>query len=102
MLYVVQIFLPLHDNSGERFEAADYANIRDELTQGFGGLTAYSRAPAEGLWERKGSVTRDDIVVFEVMTDDLDRPWWANFRRKIEKQFRQEAIVVRAQQCEAL
>lgn len=73
MMYVIQIFLPLYDNSGQKFSASEYAGVRTALTDKFGGLTAYSRAPAEGLWEKRGTLTRDDIVVFEVMTDKLDR-----------------------------
>jgi hypothetical protein len=102
MPYVVQIFLPLYDNSGRKFEASDYADVSVQLTEKFGGLTAYSRAPAEGHWEQNGTVTRDDIVVFEVMTDALDRAWWNAFRRELESRFRQDSIVARAQQCEAL
>jgi hypothetical protein len=102
MRYVVQIFLPLYDNSGEKFDASEYDSIRTALTEKFGGLTAYSRAPAEGSWERKGTVTRDDLVVFEVMTDHLNRTWWAAFRLDLETKFRQESVVVRATQCETL
>jgi hypothetical protein len=42
----------------------------------FGDLTAYNRAPAEGLWESGSGVEQDDIVVIEVMVDSLDRTWW--------------------------
>jgi hypothetical protein len=102
MRYIVQVFLPLYDNGGRRFHADAYIPLRQELTARFGGLTAYSRAPAEGLWQREGAVAFDDIIVFEVMTNDLDRIWWSQFRRRIEKEFRQDEIVVRAQQCELL
>jgi hypothetical protein len=36
----------------------------------------------------------DDIVVFEVMTEKLDCPWWRSYRRQLEREFRQDAIVV--------
>ena len=64
-MYIVQILLPLYDNAGNRFEAPVYSTVRTQLTEVFGGLTAYSRAPAEGLWENNGDVKRDDILVFE-------------------------------------
>jgi hypothetical protein len=35
-------------------------------------------------------------VIFEVMTDDLDRVWWSGFRKDLERRFRQENVVVRA------
>jgi hypothetical protein len=31
---------------------------------------------------------RDDIVIYEVMADSLDRPWWANYRQGLERRFR--------------
>jgi len=37
----------------------------------------------------------DEIVVFEVMTEALDAGWW-NYRLQLERDFRQDEIVVRA------
>jgi hypothetical protein len=60
-------------------------------------MTAYMRAPARGLWKTEtGEVARDEIVIFEVMVDDLDRDWWDAYRQRLEGRFRQEAIVVRS------
>lgn len=47
-MYLIQLFLPLRDNAGEKFPDAMYRGIRDQLTERFGGMTAYARAPAEG------------------------------------------------------
>jgi hypothetical protein len=99
---LVQILLPVYDNAGRHFPANHYNRVRSELTQRFGGLTAYTRAPAEGLWETASEVKRDDIVVLEVMTEELDRGWWRDYRRELEKLFRQDQIIVRAQPYEAL
>jgi hypothetical protein len=103
--HLVQLLLPLTDNDGRPFPAAHFAAVRETLTGRFGGLTAYSRAPAEGLWEGDGGggrPARDDIVVYEVMVDALDRRWWAEFRAGLERQFAQDEIVVRAQRVERL
>jgi hypothetical protein len=71
--------------------------LRSELTERFGGVTAHTRAPARGLWKGdSGSTSRDDIVIFEVMTEGLDREWWTRFRRQLESRFRQESVIVRA------
>ncbi|MEA2959522.1 MAG: hypothetical protein QOJ58_5462 [Alphaproteobacteria bacterium] len=43
-----------------------------------------------------GKTVHDDIVVFEVMTETLDVAWWRNYRRQLEREFRQDDIVVRA------
>lgn len=96
-MHLVQILLPLYDPEGSRFPQEAYARVKDELTERFGGLTAYARAPAEGLWEsQSGRTQRDEIVVYEVMIEELDRAWWKEYRRGLEERFRQRELVVRA------
>jgi energy-coupling factor transporter ATP-binding protein EcfA2 len=51
---------------------------------------------------RPGEVSRDEVVIFEVMTGALDRPWWAAYRRGLERRFRQEKVVARATAFEEL
>ncbi len=103
-MYLVQILLPLRANDGSPFPAAHYRTVRDELTERFGGMTAYTRAPAEGRWKDADDegVTRDEIVIFEVMTDALDRAWWRQYRAELEGRFAQDALVVRATALEML
>jgi len=96
MPYLVQVLLPVYDNDGDRFPVDHYDEVRVRLTDLFGGLTAYTRAPAEGLWNTGGTVKRDDIVVVEVMAQSLDRAFWADYRRELEELFHQDEIVIRA------
>lgn len=91
-MYVVEIFLPLTDKSGEPFPAELFAAEKTRLSNAFGGLTAYSRAPAQGEWNGE----HDDIVILEVMTETLDVEWWANYRRKLEAAFHQDEVLIRA------
>ena len=66
-------------------------------------MTAYSRAPAEGVWDGGADEpTHDDIVVYEVMVSDLDRAWWGEYRMGLERRFEQEELVVRAESIERL
>jgi len=94
----VQIFLPLRDNEGRAFGDDTFGVTRRELLERFGGVTAYQRAPAQGLWKtEEGEVARDEVVVFEVMVDDgLDRGWWAGYRKTLQRRFRQDVILIRA------
>jgi hypothetical protein len=102
-MFLVQILLPLYDNDGTPFAPDEYVKLRSELADRFGGVTAYTRAPARGVWKDvAGATARDDIVIFEVMVGDLDRPWWSSFRESLEDRFRQESIVVRALSYSAL
>jgi hypothetical protein len=97
--YLVQLLLPLADGQGNAIAASVFARVSEELTERFGGLTAYARAPAAGLWEeRPGKTTRDDIVVYEVMVEALDAAWWAEYRKSLEVRFAQDELVIRAQE----
>lgn len=101
-MYLVQIFLPLMDNDGAKFPPDLYRTVRDEFAAAFGGVTVYSHAPAQGIWEHHGGRDHDDLLVFEVMTDTLDHQWWRKCRWRLEQTFHQQSIVVRSLQFEPL
>lgn len=93
----------MRDNEGRPFEGDLHGLTRHELLERFGGVTAYQRAPAHGLWESPhGEVARDEVVIFEVMTDMLDRAWWDRYRVTLEQRFRQDEVLIRALPCERL
>ncbi|HJS06375.1 MAG TPA: hypothetical protein VJ809_01910 [Pirellulales bacterium] len=97
-MHLVQILLPLFDNEGNRFDGEFFRAVRDELAAEFGGVTVYSRAPAEGLWKGEAAALQhDELILFDVMVEHLNREWWATYRRTLEARFRQEVVVVRAQ-----
>jgi hypothetical protein len=96
-MHLIQLMLPLHDNNEQSFARADFDIVRHELIQKFGGVTAFQRSPAIGLWkDGDDDVSRDDVVMFEVMSDELDEEWWRNYRETLERRFRQEELIVRA------
>src|SRR3954463_4134767 len=95
-MQLIEIFLPLSDNQGKRFAAETYAGVRKQLTEKFGGLTAFSRSPAEGVDTGQGRERHDDLVVFEVMTEEIDQGWWTSYREKLETTFRQDRILIRS------
>jgi hypothetical protein len=102
-VYLVQLLLPLYDNSGRRVPHERFAQVRDELTERYGGVTAYLRSPAQGTWKvDSGAVDRDEVVMCEVMVEDLDRAWWSSYRLTLEKRFDQQEMVVRASPFERL
>ena len=102
-MHVVEIFLPLKRKDGSPQPDGLFGKVRAELVERFGGLTAFTRAPAEGLWEDEdGEVERDSIVIFEVVADNLDRGWWSSFRERLEKQFDQDEVLIRASAVERL
>jgi hypothetical protein len=101
-MYLIQILLPLYDNDNVAFERQVYDRVRDELTKKFGGVTAFSNSPAEGIWKEGGEVSRDRIIVLEVMSQELERAWWTPYRAELEARFRQEKLIVRATSFEQL
>jgi len=102
-MHLVQILLPLADNEGRPFGRAAFEKVKEELTEAFGGVTAHVQAPAEGAWvDDTGERTDDRIVIFEVVTEPLDRAWWARYRAALETRFRQDEVMVRATRVERL
>ncbi len=101
-LHLVQLLLPAKDNRGEAFPGEAFEQVFGELTERFGGVTAYNRAPAEGRWKQDTDTEHDDILVVEVMDENLDRTWWSAYRTELEERFRQDVVIVRAQGIELL
>jgi hypothetical protein len=101
-MYLIQFLLPLRDNERRPFARADFEKVRAELTERFGGVTAFLQSPATGAWKDEGETTHDELVLYEVMADTLDRAWWKGYREELERRFRQEAVVVRALGAEHL
>lgn len=95
-MHLIEILLPVSDNEGRRFGEQKIAQVREELTRRFGGITAFTRAPAQGVSHASGEPVHDDIIVFEVMTEALDRAWWQSYRQRLEQDFAQDEIVIRA------
>jgi hypothetical protein len=97
MAYLIQILLPLVGANNERIEDSLFAETRRELIEAFGGVTAYTRAPAQGAWTSpEGQVERDDVVMVEVVSGAFDREWWRSFAATLATRFAQESIHVRA------
>jgi hypothetical protein len=102
-MHLVQILLPLYDNDGQPFPHELFNRIRDELSEGFGGITTYMRSPARGIWkETPDTAVHDDIVIYEVMTDGLDRDWWREYREMLTVTFRQELLIVRVSEIDLI
>lgn len=97
MTYRIEIFLPLVEDS-----EATFRNLRRDLCERFGGLTAHNRAPAEGVWRDGNSTEKDKIVIIEVMTETLDRGFWRELRQRLESALGQKEIVIRAHTVERL
>ena len=96
-MVLVQVLLPTRDNERRPIDGEVFAAVRSTLAERFGGVTAYQRSPASGLWKRPdGAVDGDEVMMVEVEAATLDREWWAEYRRQLERDFKQETVLVRA------
>lgn len=96
-MHLIQILLPLYDNAGKRLPQDLYVRVREQLLERFDGLTVYTRAPADGFWvDAEKQPVHDDVIVYEVMTEDIQKEWWHNYRTLLEKLFDQQTLIIRA------
>jgi len=92
---LIQIFLPVRDEDGKDFSKRLWKNLNDKLTKTFGGLTIYSRAPATGLWnDGEGNRVKDEMIVYEVLTDIIDESYWKSLKDELQRKLRQEEILI--------
>ncbi len=92
---LTEILLPVFDNEGQPFGDGKFAMVRKVLVDRFGGMTAFARTPAQGISTDRGTTVHDELIVFEVMSEELDKTWWRSFRHDLEAEFRQDKIVIR-------
>jgi hypothetical protein len=98
-MIVIEVFLPLDTGHGEPIPPETIEGLVAGLSDRFGGATAYTREPALGLWKRATTIERDRIIVVEVMVDQLDERWWRDYRLRLEREFSQERVLIRATPC---
>jgi hypothetical protein len=94
-MFLIQTLLPLSDGFGTPFGREEFDRVKQNLTEEFGGVTAYLQAPAEGLWKEAGKAAQDDIVVIEVMAASVNLASWRQRRSELERRFRQDKVIIR-------
>jgi hypothetical protein len=102
--HIIELFVPTASNEGRPFTRDLFDRVQGELLEKFGGVTLFSRSPAEGLWaegEREG-LSRDQMITVEVMSEKVDPRWWAAYRGELEARFLQEEILIRCYQIRKL
>jgi hypothetical protein len=95
-MQLIQILLPLYNKEGQPFEQPLYEKIKNELTDTFGGLTAYTRSPASGIWKKEDEkIVRDELYVYEVMVQEIDKDYWTSYKLELQREFKQEELIIR-------
>lgn len=85
----------MHGQPRAAFRAGRIRGVKEELAGRFDGVTAFLQAPADGLWRMGAESNADKIVIFEVMTDEIDLLEWRDRRLSLERRFRQEKVIIR-------
>ena len=101
-MYLIQLLLPLHDNEKRPIPAEHFNRLRTDLTQRFGGVTAFVRAPAKGLWEEEEEINHDDVVMFEIIAENFAKDWWREYRVHLQHVFKQKEVLIWATSVEKL
>jgi inorganic pyrophosphatase len=93
---LIQLFLPLNQKNGKAFPKSYFEEVKQSLTKKFLGLSVYTNEPADGYWENDSNkIVEDRVIIYEVMANEIDLDFWKHYRATLEKQFKQDVIVVR-------
>ena len=99
---VIELFLPLDKGDGLPVDPERIEALVKGLVDRFGGATAYTREPAEGMWKHSGAIEQDRILIVEVVAKAVDDDWWAAYRERLEAEFQQDEIMIRVIPCRLL
>lgn len=95
-MQLIEIFLPVYDDNGIELPSPLYARTCDELVARFGGVTAHARSPASALrFSSEGEALHDDVIVYEVIAEHVERRWWSEYRKTLQDRFAHRALMVR-------
>ncbi|WP_419418505.1 hypothetical protein ACNVED_08030 [Legionella sp. D16C41] len=102
-MQLIELFLPIYDNKNKKFPNELFKQTYDELIDKFGGLTAYTRAPMQGFWQKENDqIVQDELIIYEIMDKHFSSNWWRNYRACLEKRFQQEKLIIRTYPIELL
>ena len=98
-MQIVEVFLPLDTGNGIPIGGEVVEGIVAGLADRFGGATAFTRSPAEGLWKQGATMEKDRVLIIEVMVSELDEAWWKAYRSELEREFEQDEVLIRVTAC---
>jgi hypothetical protein len=102
-MVLIQLLLPVTTATSDPDADERVRQTRRELVDAFGGITAYLRTPAQGVWTSpQGDRESDAVVMVEIVTGHFDRTWWQPYAAALAARFDQEVIHVRALAVEVL
>jgi len=100
-----EIYLPLKYNDGTEVEPEKLKQIRERLVAVFGAITVSPlTAPFQGTWRYGGVEFVDEIIRFEIITeqDFQSNVFFKNFKKKLKRTLRQFDILITVQNIETI
>jgi hypothetical protein len=97
------LFVPLYYNDGRPVEPQTFQALQQQLLSQFGGLTFFPQ-PNQGLWTMAGITYRDEIVIYRVITSDVQeaRRFWSELKERLKQELQQEEILIVERDVETL
>lgn len=96
-----EIYLPTTLNDGTPIDHGKIRGIKDTLAKAFGGYT-HLKHRSEGAWRMGGVTFRDEVTILRVLDDGsawFDMP---AFKKAIEAELQQEAVLIISREVAAL
>jgi hypothetical protein len=89
------LFIPLRYNDGSLIEAAKFQKLHDLLLGRFAGLT-YFPQPNEGFWRFGGVTFRDEIVIYRVISAEIEasHQFLTKLKERLKQDLQQEEILI--------
>lgn len=98
-MYQIQLLLSLYNNEGKAFPSSHYEKVKLFFNDKFGGITMYTRTSVVGLWkESPHSTVKDELIIYEILSDQLEKDFWQHYKSDLQSLFQQEEMVIKA--CE--
>jgi hypothetical protein len=97
-----EIHFPMRRNDGTRVDDALLAEIKNRLTQIFGGYT-HLRQHNEGVWRMGGVTFHDEITILRVLDEsDSHEARVQDLKCELERRLGQQAILIVAREVQVL
>ena len=100
-----EIYLPLKYNDGQDIEPEKFKEIRQQLIAVFGAITVSSlSAPFQGTWRYGGVEFVDEIIRFEIITEEDLRSnlFFKKFKKQLKRTLLQFDILITVQHIETI
>ena len=94
-LYEYDLYYPTTNSTGARSPEAVLEQLKQRLTDFFGGLTDF-RHRSDGLWKFGGVTYHDEVILLRVLADDSvkARAFLASLKRDLEAALKEEQILI--------